>query len=147
MDWYPIKQQTLVVKSINNSQEFAIMYQVITLGSVEGLRVIGKWLSRVPRGTDTNPSTSASIRGIGKKENLLHPCLDSIIINNSETGNSTHCMPNSLKSSLLSWAKRPSSPCPSCWEIPVVHLQSFVVHLFSGNIQCKGSMEDSSECG
>lgn len=109
MDRYPIKQQTPVVKSINNSQEFVIMYQVITLGSVEGSRVIGNQLSRVLRGTDTNPSTSASIRGIGKKENLPHPCLDSIIINNSETGNSTHCMPNSLKSSLLSWSKRTKS--------------------------------------
>ncbi|OWZ60591.1 hypothetical protein AYX14_07131 [Cryptococcus neoformans] len=46
--------------------ELTVVYWVVTLGAIEGSRVVGNRLYRVPRSTDTDPCTSTGIRHIGE---------------------------------------------------------------------------------
>lgn len=57
-----------MVESVDNRKKLAVMYPVITLGAIEGSRVVGDRLYRVPRGIDTDPCASTGIRRIGESE-------------------------------------------------------------------------------
>lgn len=66
MDWNTVEQRMPVIESVDNHKKLAVMYWVIMLGAIQGLRVIGNQLYRVPRSIDTDPCTSTSIRCISE---------------------------------------------------------------------------------
>ncbi|OWZ60700.1 hypothetical protein AYX14_07087 [Cryptococcus neoformans] len=66
VDQNTVEQRTPVIESVNNRKKLTVVYRVITLGAIEGSRIVGDRLYRVPRSTDTDPCTRTGIRRIGE---------------------------------------------------------------------------------